>query len=310
MKQLTLAASLLLLFQCVPAVLAQPVEKTATVEDQIHQQLQKYVTAFNAGNVADISSLWLESGVYTDHATGTSTSGREQIVAELKEFFSAHAGAKLTGTAHEIKPLGESVVKATGSTQLIYADGAEEATSFVALFVKQGEQWLLESITETSRPLVGPQEVLQSLAWLIGEWRDENDSHEVKTFCNWSRSGTFLIRSFSVNDGETLSEGTEVIGWDPQYRQIRSWAFFSDGSFGSGFWSRNGDTWVVKSVHTLADGTIAEALRVVSEITENSLKVQLTSHSINGELQPSREPVTVRRVKASETPVQEGAGVE
>ena len=66
----------------------------------------------------------------------------------------------------------------------------------------------------------------------------------------------------------------------------------------------------MKSVHTLADGTIAEALRVVSEITENSLKVQLTSHSINGELQPSREPVTVRRVKASETPVQEGAGVE
>ena len=49
-----------------------------------------------------------------------------------------------------------------------------------------------------------------------------------------------VLHSFKAGkDGFQLS-GTEVIGWDPTSRSIRSWVFDSDGSFGQAVWTRRG----------------------------------------------------------------------
>ncbi|MCG6156380.1 YybH family protein [Rubinisphaera margarita] len=284
-------------------------ENASGSQDVIRKQIQSYVEYFNQGDTDKIAQLWAEDGVFANLTLGGSTQGRTQIVAELSSFLSTQPGARLTGSVDEIKLLGETAAKVTGSTQLVLEDGTAETSSFIILFVQIDDEWLIESITETSQPIKSAREELAELEWLIGDWKDQTEGADVATSCRWSRGEVYLIRTFSVSLGETVSEGTEIIGWDPQVRQIRSWSFFSDGSFGSGFWTKNGDKWVVQSVHTLAEGDVADSLRVISDIAEDSMRVQLASHSINGELQPAREPVTVTRI-ASETAAANEGGQE
>jgi hypothetical protein len=48
--------------------------------------------------------------------------------------------------------------------------------------------------------------------------------------------------------------GVQRIGWDPIARRIKSWTFDSNGGYGDGQWSKQGDTWVVQASGVLPDG--------------------------------------------------------
>jgi hypothetical protein len=52
----------------------------------------------------------------------------------------------------------------------------------------------------------------------------------------------------------------QIIGWDPQARQIRSWSFDSAGGHGGGLWSAAADGWQIKSSGVLPDGTPTAAV--------------------------------------------------
>ena len=56
---------------------------------------------------------------------------------------------------------------------------------------------------------------------------------------------------------------TQRIGWDPLARQFRSWEFDSEGGFGEGRWSRDGDRWVVKHTGVRPEGTTASATNIM-----------------------------------------------
>jgi len=91
--------------------------------------------------------------------------------------------------------------------------------------------------------------------------------------------------------------GTQVIGWDPQQQQIRGWSFNSDGSFGESTWSRNGDSWMCKSIQTLATGETASGTYVMERPDDSSFTIQLIGHEVGGEPQPAGAPVRVVRVE-------------
>ena len=76
-------------------------------------------------------------------------------------------------------------------------------------------------------------EYLKDLEWMIGEWVDSDDNSTISTVCAWSKNRNFITRSFSVSiEGHIGLEGTQVIGWDPEKKRIRSWMFDSEGGFG------------------------------------------------------------------------------
>ena len=80
---------------------------------------------------------------------------------------------------------------------------------------------------------------------MIGDWVDEGPDSEVRVNCRWSEDGNFLVRSFTVKQqGKPVMTVSQRIGWDPLARQIRSWEFDSEGGFGEGTWSRDGERWV------------------------------------------------------------------
>ena len=93
------------------------------------------------------------------------------------------------------------------------------------------------SAAESSAPL-------DALAWMIGEWVDTSDRVDVHISCDWFANKHFLVRSFSVTtDGQMDLQGTEIVGYDPTTKQIRSWVFDSDGSFSEGVWTQQGKSW-------------------------------------------------------------------
>ncbi|WP_013628005.1 SgcJ/EcaC family oxidoreductase [Rubinisphaera brasiliensis] len=295
-----LRGALPVLLSCLFCASSLADDNTASPEEQVRSHISRYVQAFNNEDLDGLTSLWAEEGVLTNLTTGESTNGRTQIVAAVKDFLTEQPQAHLSGTVSQVKLLGQDVARVNGHTELTLEDGSVETSSFIGLMLRQGDGWVIESITETSVPLQSAHDALTSLEWLVGTWRDVSDEVNVTTTCNWSRGEAFLLRKFLIEMDSSVVEGTEIIGWDPQFRQIRSWSFFSDGTFGSGFWTENGNKWVIQSVHTLTDGSTEENLRVISDITESSMQVQVTSQSLNGDLQPGRAPVRVERVQSND----------
>jgi hypothetical protein len=115
---------------------------------------------------------------------------------------------------------------------------------------------------------VRPRHGLDELDWLVGSWEDVGEGVTAGTQCFWSAGKAFLVRTHAVTfdappAGRSVAgdasipgllspeagksrEITEIIGWDPERGQVRSWLFTSDGRFAEGFWTREGDRWAVR----------------------------------------------------------------
>ena len=125
---------------------------------------------------------------------------------------------------------------------------------------------------------------------MVGEWVDEASESVVRVHCGWSEDGNFLIRSFTVKrQGKTVMSVTQRIGWDPVARQFRSWEFDSEGGFGEGKWSRDGDRWVVKHTGVRPEGTTASATNIMSRVRPDLVRWVSTDRVIGDESLPDDE---------------------
>lgn len=260
-----------------------------------------YITAFNARDAAGVAALWAEHGVYVNRGTGDRSVGRAAIQSDLQQTFAEHPEIRLQLEAGEVRMVRPDVAHAEAVATLIVPEAEPQSVQVSALYVKTGDTWLLDSVEES--PIAVPQsshDALQPLEWLVGDWQDESEQVASTSTFRWSPNGAFLIRSFSTSlDGETTTEGTQVIGWDPRAEHIRSWTFNSDGSFGEAIWSRAGHDWLIKSTQTLTDGGVAAGTYVVTPLDADTMSVKLIGHEINGEPQPAIEGVRVTRVAAA-----------
>ena len=273
----------------------------AADEVQIGNSLNVFVAAFNEKNAEKLAACWTETATHTDRETGERTEGRAAIQADFTKVFTAQPGIKLSASMTRAKMVTADVAQVEGQTTVIGGDGVPVESVFSAIMTRSGEKWLFDSIEETTAPIPAtPADALQQLEWLIGEWTDESGDVKVRTTFRWSANRAFLLRSFVAEsaDGNVL-EGTQVIGWDANLLQIRSWTFNSDGSFGSSSWSKNENSWMAKSSQTSANGDISSGTYVLEQVDENSFTLQLIGHEINGEPQPASAAATINRVVSS-----------
>lgn len=259
-----------------------------------------YEAAFNKHDAAAVGKLWAENGVHVDRETGERTEGRAAIQKDLEDVFKAVPEVRIAiepGTLRMIQP---TVAQADGTATTASPDEEPVVVAFTAVLVKNGDAWLLDNVEEMPMPQAqDSQDALKPLAFLVGEWADEGDEGKTTSSFHWAAEGSFLVRSFKTHlSDEIQSEGTQVIGWDPRSKEIRSWTFNSDGSFGEATWSRNGSDWLIKSSQTLADGGAASGTYVVTPVDANTMTVKLIGHEIDGEPIPSVEPVRVVRTSS------------
>ena len=139
-------------------------------------------------------------------------------------------------------------------------------------------------------------EKLKQLEWLIGQWVDRDEGASIETSCTWAPNNAFLRRSFkvAVQDRVDLA-GLQVIGWDDEADQFRSWVFDSAGGFASDRWEQNGDRWIIKSAGVLFDGQTTSSVRILTPIDADSASLQVVDREAGGVLLPDIDPVTIVR---------------
>jgi len=131
-----------------------------------------------------------------------------------------------------------------------------------------------------------------------------DDARGVEFHGRWTGTGAFLVRAFRVAlDEESTLPGLQVIGWDPAAKQVRSWTFDGTGGFGEETWSRQDETWTIRSKYTLPNGAKAGSVNVLTRLDDDSFTWKSVNRDVNGELQPDIDEFTVVRA----TPAVEAA---
>ena len=98
-----------------------------------------------------------------------------------------------------------------------------------------------------------------------------------------------MVRTFKVR-GEAETDGWEIVGWDPDRQQIRSWIFDSNGGFGESSWSYDDGHWLIRASNVLPDGSRSTAENVLTKVDDNQFTWESQNRTLDGE---SQTPVKV-----------------
>jgi uncharacterized protein (TIGR02246 family) len=273
----------------------------ATAEKVVAESTAQYAELFARQDAAGIAALFTPEAEYVD-ADGIVFHGRAVIEAELAATFAEQPKGKIEIEVVSIRPIADGViVEEGGSTFQPEGDGPIVQSRYMALHARQADgTWLLAGVRELAPVELTPHERLKSLAWLIGDWREEAAGGVTKTSWKWSDDGVALTAAFTVRDPEgEIRTGTHRVGWDAERKQYRSWIFDSTGGFADGWWTFGADdTWSVRLA-----GVNAEGERIAATLTyaaDGPDKLTITQHDRvrGGEGLPVVETRVVRQPPA------------
>jgi uncharacterized protein (TIGR02246 family) len=281
---------------------SKPADTGNPENEAVQKVFQNYIVAFNKNDAKAVADFWTKDSIYVNRENGQRTEGRENILADMQKLFKEHPKVQLSIDSNKIRFIKPDVASAEGQVTVIYPDDDPSTTIFTTLLVKNDSSWLIDSAEEINAPTPATSsDALKDLEWLVGQWHDDTEGIDVEAAVRWSSKRAFLVRSYKVKVGDDEPyEGTQVIGWDPRKKQIRSWSFDSDGSFDDGAWSKNGDEWLIRSARTQADGTSASGTQVLKKVDADTFTIQTIARDVDGEPQPASKPVKVVRAKAAE----------
>ncbi len=302
MRKLCLSCGLVLVISANAFAQKLPEKKAADASEPIRKTLRAYAEAFNKNDAKAAAAFWAPQGMYIDRGTGERSEGREAIQGDFEKLFKERRGTRLSAHVASVRFIKTDVAAVEG-VAAVFRPGEERGeTSFSAVLVKDGTSWLIDSVQETETPTpLTPGEALKDLEFLVGQWRDKTDAVNVDTSVRWSAKKAFLIRSYRVQlEDQQEHEGTQVIGWDPAAKRIRSWTFDSDGSFGEETWTKVDGEWVIKMTRTVADGGTSSGTQIISVKDDNTFTVKVLAREVDGEPTTAGEPVTVVRVGEKE----------
>jgi uncharacterized protein (TIGR02246 family) len=278
------------------SVLADQSDQQTEHEAAIRQNIDSYVAAFNAGDAESLAALWAENGVWIS-PSGDRIIGRAAIKEEMLSYFEDSRQQELTVRDVKLRFVAPTVVVEEGSARVHRHGEPPSDTNYVAIHVKEEQQWKLDMVREVALPAVTSNfEHLKSLEWMIGSWVDQDGEVTIKTTCRWTKNKNFMTRSFhAIVEDEVEFEGTQVVGFDAANQQIRSWVFDTDGGIGEGEWTQHGDRWIIKTRHTTPGGEKGSSVNIITYVDNDTFIWQSTGREMDGRLMPDIDPVTVVR---------------
>ncbi|MCA9447006.1 MAG: nuclear transport factor 2 family protein [Candidatus Omnitrophica bacterium] len=273
-------------------------------EAAVRATVEKYVDAFNAGDVDALISVWADDGDYVDQF-GTMIQGKENIAREYRKYFARTENPTLKVDILSMKMLGDSVATEDGIREAdIGPTGEPLRVRYTAIHVKKDGKWLVQSIRDSIATTPSNFKYLRDLSWMIGEWVDtEEDGTLIHTSCDWSKDKNFLIRNLSsMYQGKTTMTALQMIGWDAVNGQIKSWQFDSNGAIGVGTWSFDGQKWLVNSETSLPTGQVIKETHVISKGENDTMVFESKDRTIDGEEIPDVREVTSVRAEMEPQP--------
>jgi uncharacterized protein (TIGR02246 family) len=275
------------------------VEKETTA---IQNNIKSYAQAYNDHDAKALANHWSENAEYINPETGYRIKGRAAIQKEFENLFQKLGESKLELTITGIEFQGNDRAIEKGLAKTIGTDNTSTSSEYIAIHVKKGGQWYIESVAESDHnDLLSSNEQLRELGWMIGKWIDKDDTVEIETECSWDLNHHFIKCDFKVAfKGKENFSGQQIIGWDPEKKRIRSWIFDSDGGYGEGIWSREDHKWVVHVSSILPDGRKASAVNVYTIIDTNNYKFHSSGREVSGQILPNIKEVSIIRTRAEQ----------
>ena len=253
------------------------------VEKAIRALDEAFIGEYNSGDSKALAARFTEDAEVFE-ADGRRYQGRNLVEQAFAETFAASKGAKIALETEAIRLLTPDAAKEEGRSVVTPAQGAQVSRYFTVLYVKRDGRWLISSVREEPDPSVSPHDRLKDLEWMIGEWVDEGPDSVVRVNCRWSEDKNFLLRSFTVNhQGKPVMTVTQRIAWDPVAKQFRSWEFDSEGGFGEGKWSQDGERWVVKQTGVRPEGVNASATNILTKERSDLVRWVSTDRVVGNE---------------------------
>ena len=271
----------------------QPAIQSSPQYQEAEEQFRKYQEAFGRGDAKALASFYAEDVDYVDQ-DGVEIKGRGEMEKLFMDNFKANPGAKIAIAIVEVKQLTPDVQVNRGVATVTPTDGAAEATRYEAVLVKKADRWQISQLIQTAVPAPSASSQLESLNWLIGNWENKDADQTVESKVEWAGDNNYLVRTFKVK-GEAETDGWEVVAWDPDRQQIRSWIFDSNGGFGESSWSYGHGHWLIRASNVLPDGSRSTAENVLTKIDDDQFTWESQNRTLDGESQPPVSKVVVHR---------------
>ena len=265
-------------------------------EKAIHANIVAFVKAYNEADSKAIAALFApEAQIITEE--GETIEGREAISDRFQQIFDQAPEVEMEVFLDSMRLIGKDLAVEVGSIKEYPAPGeTPEYGRYTVLHVKRDGKWLMAMARDTAGEPPTNHERLKPLAWLVGEWIDDGGSSVVRTKCDWSPDGNFLIQDMTVHvAGRDVMQVTQRIGWDPIMKRIRAWVFDSEGGFGEGVWTRVEDSWVIKSTGVRAEGLTASATSVIVPTGTDGYVWRVHDRIVGDEALPPLEVKVVRK---------------
>lgn len=290
----TMLASLALLLAAAGTLPAHAAPN-APLDPGIAAMIGTFEKAFNAHNAPAMMALWTPDAVYNATVANVQVKGRNDIGAAYADLFKKQPTSSLKLTITESKIEGGKA-SLLGMAEVTQKGQLPTRSLFRASLAKVGASWLFSNVEESELPADSPTGMSQ-LGWLAGTWIQALPSGDVKNTYHWVDGGAFLIRNYSraAKQGPAV-EGTQIFGWDAEQQCVRTWLFDSNGSFGEGYWQRQGpDKWVNKMALKLPDGRRGSLTQIMTRKGDNEIVMQSVDREIDGQFQPNTAPATMTR---------------
>jgi len=265
-------------------------------EKSIKALLDAFVKAFDAGDANATAATYTDTAVIVDEE-GERFEGRAAIQGLYAETFADNPGSKIAIAVDALRFLGPETALEVGRATITPAgSGSPEITRFTTVYTKQGGQWRQAAVRDEPAHDLTPHDRLKELEWLVGEWVNESQDAVVFTTCAWAKGGNFLEREFTMKtQGRPVLSGTQRIGWDPLKRQFKTWIFDSEGGHGEGYFTRNGNEWVVKVEGVRQDGKPVSATNIITRLGKDRMSWQSTNRTLGAIAVPGIDEFVVVR---------------
>jgi uncharacterized protein (TIGR02246 family) len=279
------------------ALKADAAQQAAAAE--IAKTAEAFVAAYEKGDAKTVAAFWAPDGDYVD-PDGRVLKGRQAIEDDFSDFFTANKNLKLRIEVGSMRFPTPNTAIEDGVTSVITPDGAPPSrTRYTNVLARKNGQWFLESVRESAFVPPNNYEQLRVLDWTIGEWADDTKEGQVGFVkFEWAPDDNFILSTRAVGVKDVLLDnGSQRIGWDPATREIRAWNFETDGGFGESTWSRDGNTWIIKSNAVLRSGSRVTATNIVTRVDPDTITWQSKDQQLDGKPLPDTQVITMKRVK-------------
>jgi len=278
-----------------------PADKSSPEQAAITALEHAFEAAYAKADIKALGDFFADDADYTTDE-GRSFSGRAEIEGALKEGLMANRGAKLDIQVQSVRALGPDTIIEKGSTTVTSKSGETSGALYTAVHVKKDGKWKILQLVETPLPTITPRDHLQELAWLVGSWEESDKSNDltISSLYSWARGGNFLTRSITVKRaGNVTLEGWQIIGWDPIQERLHSWTFDGEGGYADGYFTRDGNRWLLRESGVTPDGNRTGSDSTISKVAADKFTWESNNRTLDGEPQPGIGRIEISRVKGN-----------